>query len=985
VNGPRDKRIVDLPRIWFVMHRDDVVGAAILFALLVLTLAPFVIGNRTLQDSALEAASLYPSGSRPAPTESYPVLRVLDAGAPAWELEPDLLLDAHIYSREKTAPIWNPYNAYGTPLAADMQSQPFYPLAWVAMIFHGARGFDFFILLRLYTAGLLTFLFLRRFVSMVPALAGGAAFMYTGYLWIYVTMPEVSVEVIVPGLILAVEALVRRPNFNSIVLFGILFAASVVGGMPESTVLAVSWAVVYAIYRLFSVAEFRTNRLAIVRGFGFGTLLSFGLSAVAILPFAEFVRRSFNTHSLADSPPFGLNADPFSTDFLSVYLAPLIRGPVWNNIFSGFSGHSSIRGSFGTIAACLAALAIVGAIGNRLRSRTASGYPIAFFAFTILFLICKRFGFAGTSFIGLFPGFRYVQFSKYEEAELGCAVAMLAGFGLARLLDRKTNLREIALAASIPLVVLTATAGVDRDAYRALTDHANFYILSLVGALVALGAFLLAGFLANRGLVKGSVAAACLAGALVIELNANYIFPLYRSIDQSAPQEASTYELSAPYVTFLQKNLKNGERMFGEDYLLYPNWSAPFEIADVRSLNALYDERYFPFVQAFFSVHRDEELDNRFGGIVPTSFTEPLQKRFLQLSSIRYVAARHSIGDSDDVLAAILGANETLVSPTFRPGTFEIAGERKSGLFVHPPQPGVGTRIQVPPKARALHFWIGLLPDVWSGPICGDGVTFSIRAGGGTSARTIFTKYIDPKHDVAERRWIEAVAPIEHFRGRATEISISTAGGPSGTTCLDWAVFGDMRFTGDGMRSIAQLPIAYNDPSASIYEFRNPLPRLAAYGNLEHASDGPGALSRLTSSSFDPSRTVVSEDDVEGFSAGSAARTVIAGSIQTYSSRRVVGKITLPAASFVMLNDTWYPGWNAYVDGVETRTYHADYLFRGIVVPAGDHTIEFRYEPRTFAIGLLLLVVSLLAVSCIAVYLAVTQRKRVDAAGSDAG
>lgn len=52
--------------------------------------------------------------------------------------------------------------------------------------------------------------------------------------------------------------------------------------------------------------------------------------------------------------------------------------------------------------------------------------------------------------------------------------------------------------------------------------------------------------------------------------------------------------------------------------------------------------------------------------------------------------------------------------------------------------------------------------------------------------------------------------------------------------------------------------------------------------------------------------------------------------------------------------DTWYPGWQASVDGVLVPILRADYLFRGVFVPAGDHTIEFIYRPKSFMIGLII-------------------------------
>jgi hypothetical protein len=53
----------------------------------------------------------------------------------------------------------------------------------------------------------------------------------------------------------------------------------------------------------------------------------------------------------------------------------------------------------------------------------------------------------------------------------------------------------------------------------------------------------------------------------------------------------------------------------------------------------------------------------------------------------------------------------------------------------------------------------------------------------------------------------------------------------------------------------------------------------------------------------------------------------------------------------VILTDTWFPGWSATVDGRSARIEKADGAFRGVVVDAGEHTIEMRYRPWSVYVG----------------------------------
>ncbi|MGE5457138.1 MAG: YfhO family protein, partial [Methanococcaceae archaeon] len=54
----------------------------------------------------------------------------------------------------------------------------------------------------------------------------------------------------------------------------------------------------------------------------------------------------------------------------------------------------------------------------------------------------------------------------------------------------------------------------------------------------------------------------------------------------------------------------------------------------------------------------------------------------------------------------------------------------------------------------------------------------------------------------------------------------------------------------------------------------------------------------------------------------------------------------------LFLGDTYYPkGWKAFVDGQETKIYRINHAFRGIVVPKGEHRIEFQFRPASFVIS----------------------------------
>ncbi|MDO8689409.1 MAG: YfhO family protein, partial [Dehalococcoidia bacterium] len=144
---------------------------------------------------------------------------------------------------------------------------------------------------------------------------------------------------------------------------------------------------------------------------------------------------------------------------------------------------------------------------------------------------------------------------------------------------------------------------------------------------------------------------------------------------------------------------------------------------------------------------------------------------------------------------------------------------------------------------------------------------------------------------------------------------------------------------------------AYEGADGVIYEDTAALPRAFLVSRAFSLPDGPSVLSRLTAPGFDPRSEVLLEEQVppsQGNPAGSSGRA----SITDYQDQVVKVETDSGEPAFLFLGDSYYPGWRAYVDGREAHIYVADYLFRAVSVPAGPHTVEFRYEPESFRLGL---------------------------------
>ena len=78
-----------------------------------------------------------------------------------------------------------------------------------------------------------------------------------------------------------------------------------------------------------------------------------------------------------------------------------------------------------------------------------------------------------------------------------------------------------------------------------------------------------------------------------------------------------------------------------------------------------------------------------------------------------------------------------------------------------------------------------------------------------------------------------------------------------------------------------------------------------------------------------------------------------------YEPNRIEIRTAADGPAVLVLGENHYPGWRTYVDGRAVDTIRVDYNLRGAAVPAGEHLVEFSFQPKSLMIGA---VISLLAI-----------------------
>jgi hypothetical protein len=177
-------------------------------------------------------------------------------------------------------------------------------------------------------------------------------------------------------------------------------------------------------------------------------------------------------------------------------------------------------------------------------------------------------------------------------------------------------------------------------------------------------------------------------------------------------------------------------------------------------------------------------------------------------------------------------------------------------------------------------------------------------------------------------------------------------------------VFGAAAFDVDGRvqqllgRHRLKYSLVGRDDAAATYENRLAYPRAFFVPGARMATTLDATLSAMTREAFDPAQEVVLTAETggqatapSGSQAGGPERP-LAAELESYATDRAEVRLVAPSSGYVVLADSFYPGWRATVDGQEAPIMRADMLFRAVPVPAGAHEVSFRFEPGSVKLGL---------------------------------
>ena len=158
-----------------------------------------------------------------------------------------------------------------------------------------------------------------------------------------------------------------------------------------------------------------------------------------------------------------------------------------------------------------------------------------------------------------------------------------------------------------------------------------------------------------------------------------------------------------------------------------------------------------------------------------------------------------------------------------------------------------------------------------------------------------------------------------------------------------------------------QLPTIYVDEHVRVLENMQAVPQAWIVHEARQVARGE-ALPLLANGEVNP-RTMALLETTPPELAPASDPSADAVTVTSDSPDHMRLEARTDAPGLLMLSESYDPGWKAYVNGEQVEVLVADHLLRAIPLPAGEHTVELRYEPTSLKIGMAIFAATILTIT----------------------
>lgn len=148
-----------------------------------------------------------------------------------------------------------------------------------------------------------------------------------------------------------------------------------------------------------------------------------------------------------------------------------------------------------------------------------------------------------------------------------------------------------------------------------------------------------------------------------------------------------------------------------------------------------------------------------------------------------------------------------------------------------------------------------------------------------------------------------------------------------------------------------KFKLVYSEGPMRIYENKSCMARAFFVSGFKVIKTQKDILCKLVDTNFEPDKEVILEENPPIKAERVRSDGISSLTIINYSAGEVEIDINAPDNGFLILSDTYYPGWKVFVDGKIDKIFRADYILRAVFLAKGRHAVKFIYDPLSFKFG----------------------------------
>jgi hypothetical protein len=149
-------------------------------------------------------------------------------------------------------------------------------------------------------------------------------------------------------------------------------------------------------------------------------------------------------------------------------------------------------------------------------------------------------------------------------------------------------------------------------------------------------------------------------------------------------------------------------------------------------------------------------------------------------------------------------------------------------------------------------------------------------------------------------------------------------------------------------KTIPYKKIVWQDKDWIIYKNEMAVPRVYFVSSFKVFNSDDKLLNYLFSSGFKPKEMAALETNP--FINLEKSKSYVIS--QNFLENSMEAKVYTQKTGLLVVDDNYYSGWKAFVDGKETPIFRTNYSFRSVVIPPGTHILNMVYDPLAFKVGL---------------------------------